>query len=254
MRLPLESVDATTLSERKPGLIRPSLEGNLRCPTRIAEVTDRASERYGDLRKTHRPSKQQAQAGGRDLDAQLLHVVVPDQEHAQRVLEQLTELENVTIVSPEPDPPAWLPQALRNVVLTPAEAKGLEYQTVCVLEPGRFLAGLDHADDGTEAALLEEHMRRTAIDRLRVTLSRSTETLAFVDVRGDDAALGLRREMLGSAVRFEPADLVEHLADTETAVEERVDRRVQEARGLVDERPAQAWMRADQAVNLLGES
>ena len=37
---------------------------------------------------------------------------------------------------------------------------------------------------------------------------------------------------------------MEHLADTETTVEERVDRRVQEARGLVDERPAQAWLRS----------
>ena len=53
-------------------------------------------------------------------------------------------------------------------------------------------------------ACLEEHVRRTAIDRLRVTLSRSTETLAFVDVGGDDAALNLSRELLGDAVRFEP--------------------------------------------------
>ena len=229
------------------------LEGNLRCPTRIAEVIDRASERYGDLRKTRRPSKQQREAGGRDLDAQILHAVVPSHGHAQRVLGLLKDLDNVSVISPEPDPPAWLPQTLRDVVLTPAEAKGLEYQTVCVLDPGRFLASLGHASDRTETGLLEEHVRRTAIDRLRVTLSRSTETLAFVDVGGDDAALDLSRELLGDAVRFEPSELVEHLADTETTVEERVDRRVQEARGLVDERPAQAWLRADQAVKLLGD-
>ena len=228
------------------------LEGNLRCPTRIAEVIDRASERYGDLNKEYRPSKQQREAGGRDLDAQILHVAISSHEDAQRVLEQLSELENVTIVSPEPDPPAWLPRALRNVVLTPAEAKGLEYQAVCVLDPGRFLTGLRHADD-TDTTRLDEHVRRTAIDRLRVALSRSTETLAFLDVGDGDAALDLSRELLGDAVRFEPGDLVEHLADTETTVEERVDRRVQEARGLVDERPAQAWLRADQAANLLGD-
>ena len=229
------------------------LEGNLRCPVRIADVIDRASERYGDLAKTRRPSKQQGQTGGRDLDAQILHVVVASRGQALRVLEQLTELENVTVVTPEADPPAWLPQTLRDTVLTPAEAKGLEYQAVCVLDPGSFLEGLDHAHDGSESALVEEHVRRTAIDRLRVALSRSTETLVFVDVGSDDAALSRSRQLLGDPVRFEPADLVQHLADTETTAEERVDRRVQEARALIDERPGQAWLRADQAVKLLGD-
>ena len=228
------------------------LEGNLRCPIRIAEVIDRASERYVDLAKTRRPSKQRRQTGGRDLDAQILHVVA-SREQAQRVLEQIIELENVTVVSPEPEPPTWLPQTLRDTVLTPADAKGLEYQAVCVLDPGVFLVGLGHANEATESALLEEHVRRTAIDRLRVALSRSTETLVFVDVVGDDAALSLSRQLLGDPVRFEPTDLVQHLADTETTPEERVDTRIQEARVLIDERPAQAWLRADQAMKLLGD-
>ena len=229
------------------------LEGNLRCPARIADIIDRASERYGDLAKARRPSKQQGQTGGHDLDAQVLHVVVASRRQAQRLLVQLTELESVTVVTPEPDPPAWLPQTLRDAVLTPAEAKGLEYQAVCVLDPGAFLAGLDHRNDGTQSALLEEHVRRTAIDRLRVALSRSTETLVFVDVSGDDVALNLSRQLLDGPVPFEPADLVQHLADTETTAEERVDWRIQEARVLVDERPGQAWLRADQAVKLLGD-
>ncbi len=229
------------------------LAGNLRCPTRVADVVDRASRRYVDLGKPQRPTKQQREAVGRDVDAQIFHVAV-SQHEASALLEHLKELETVAVVCPESDVPKWVPEALRDIVLTSADAKGLEYQTVCVLDPGRTLLRLGEAENyGRDAARLGEHMRRTAIDQLRVALSRPTETLVFVDVDADDRTLELSRELLGDAARYEPEDLVEHLADVETTVEERVDRRIDEARALVGERPGRAWQRADQAVKLLGD-
>ena len=229
------------------------LAENQRCPTRVAAVVDRASQRYAELGKPLRPTKQRRDAGGRDVDAQIFHVAVP-QHDAGALLEQLKELENVAVVCPEPDVPEWVPEALRDVVLTAADAKGLEYQAVCVLDPGSYLVRLGEAEDKTkDVARLEEHMRRTAIDRLRVALSRPTETLVFVDVDADDFAHRLSRQLLGDAARYEPEDLLEHFADGETSVEERVDRRIEEARALVGERPARAWLRADQAVKLLGD-
>jgi len=229
------------------------LAENLRCPTRVADVVDRASRRYAELGKPLRPTKQQREAGGRDVDAQIFHVAVP-QHDANALLEQLKELEHVAVVCPDSDVPEWVPEGLRDVVLTAADAKGLEYQAVCVLDPGRYLMRLGEAEDRVkDVARLEEHMRRTAIDRLRVALSRPTETLVFVDVDADDLTLRLSRGLLGDAARFEPEDLMEHLADGETTVEERVDRRIEEARALVGERPERAWLRAYQAVKLLGD-
>ena len=229
------------------------LAENLRCPTRVADVVDRASRRYAELGKPLRPTKQRRDAGGRDVDAQIFHVAVPQHE-ASALLGQLKELENVAVVSPESDVPDWVPEALRDVVLTPADAKGLEYQAVCVLDPGSYVMALGEAEERVkDAARLEEHMRRTAIDRLRVALSRPTETLVFVDVDADEVTLRFSRNLLGDAARYEPEDLLEHLADGETTVEERVDRRIAEARALVGERPERAWLRADQAVKLLGD-
>lgn len=229
------------------------LAGNLRCPTRVADVVDRASQRYVDLGKPQRPTKQQREAVGRDVDAQIFHVAVP-QHDASALLKQLKELENVAVVCPEADVPKWVPEALRDVVLTSADAKGLEYQAVCVLDPGRSLMRLGEAETVVwDTARLEEHMRRTAIDRLRVALSRPTETLVFVDVDADDTTLKISRQLLGDAARYEPEDLVEHFNDAETTVEERVDGRIEEARALVGERSARAWQRADQAVKLLGD-
>ncbi|MXW36456.1 MAG: hypothetical protein F4Z60_13635, partial [Chloroflexi bacterium] len=54
------------------------LDAHLRCPSRIAEVVERASERYVDLEKNVRPTKQRRQDGGQHVDAHLVHVPVPD--------------------------------------------------------------------------------------------------------------------------------------------------------------------------------
>ena len=67
------------------------LQEHLRCPSRIAEVIERASERYADLDKRVRPGKQRRQHGGQHVDAHLVHVPVPDRARAVRLLERLVE-------------------------------------------------------------------------------------------------------------------------------------------------------------------
>ena len=102
------------------------------------------------------------------------------------------------------------------MVLTPADAKGLEYQSVCVLDPGRLLAQLKAATGSMATAKSQgaaELEHRTAIDQLRVALSRATETLAFVDVAGDDDAHALSAELLEDAAPYHADDLVESVAD-----------------------------------------
>ena len=50
--------------------------------------------------------------------------------------------DGVVVLTARNDPPSWVPEGLRDSVLTPAEAKGLEYQSVCLLDPGRLLSQL----------------------------------------------------------------------------------------------------------------
>ena len=99
---------------------------------------------------------------------------------------------------------------------------------------------------------LREHEHRTAIDQLRVALSRATETLAFVDVAGDDDAHALSAELLKDAAPYDADDLVEHFAD-DTPPDERVQARTHDTRALVDTTPGRAWQRACQAMRLLGD-
>ena len=48
----------------------------------------------------------------------------------------LDEVEGLVVVTVADEKPVWVPERLRDMVLTPADAKGLEYQSVCVLDPG----------------------------------------------------------------------------------------------------------------------
>ena len=171
------------------------------------------------------------------------------------LLERLDEVEGLVVVTVGDKKPAWLPERLHDMVLTPADAKGLEYQSVCVLDPGRVLAQLEAAAGsmaiGTSQALQEQE-HRTAIDQLRVALSRATETLAFVDVDGDDDAHALSAQLLEDAAPYRGDDLVEHFAD-DAPPDERVQARTKGARGLIDTAPGRAWQRACQAMRLLGD-
>ena len=231
------------------------LEDNLRCPSRIAAVIERASRQYVHLEKARRPTKQRQQQGGQHVDAHLFHVVVPDARAGVALLERLDEVEGLVVIAVGDKVSAWVPERLRDMVLTPASAKGLEYQSVCVLDPGRVLAHLE-AETGPTATrisqALREHEHRTAIDQLRVALSRATETLAFVDLAGSDGALELSAQLLRDAAPYDADDLIEHFAD-DAPPEERVQARTRDARALIDTAPARAWQRACQAMRLLGD-
>ena len=104
---------------------------------------------------------------------------------------------------------------------------------------------------GTSQALREQE-HRTAIDQLRVALSRATETLAFVDVARADDAHALSCGAAQGRAPYHADDLVEHFAD-DAPPEERVQARTKDARGLMDTATGRAWQRAYQAMRLLGD-
>ena len=230
------------------------LEEHLRCPSRIAEVVERASDHYTVVEKEARPTKQHRQKSAEHVDAQLIHVHVPEAAEAVRLLEGLDETDDVAVLSPRDDAPPWVPMELRPMVLTPAEAKGLEYQSVCVLDPGPVLSSLSPGNRAYGMDVeLDQPAIRTAIDHLRVTLSRATETLVFIDVMGSEADLRLSGALLGDPAPYSPDDLLDHLSHADAPPEERVLARTSDARGLIDAAPHRAWQRACQAVRLLGD-
>ena len=242
------------LARRVGAPARFHLEEHLRCPSRIAEVVERASERYVDLEKRVRPTKQRRQQGGQHVDAHLVYVHVPGRSQAADLLERLAEADDAVVLSARNDLPSWLPERLRDSVLTPAEAKGLEYQSVCLLDPGRLLSHLGSEEQAYATdAELDLQARRTAIDHLRVTLSRATETLVFIDVEATAEERDLSLALLGDGAPYTPEDLLDHFAHADASPEERVQARTNDARLLIDSAPGRAWQRARQAFRLLGD-
>ncbi len=229
------------------------LEEHLRCPSRIAEVVDRASDRYAEIEKSIRPTKQRRQHSGQHVDAHLIYVSLPSEAEAVRLLEQLADADEVAVLSPQNALPPWVPERLQNSVLTPEEAKGLEYQSVCVLDPGRVLAKLDALDEDSLDFEVVQMECRTAIDHFRVTLSRATETLVFIDVEPDDDQRRHSLRILGDAAPYSTEDLLDHFTHADASPEERVLARINDARALVDSAPGRAWQRACQAFRLLGD-
>lgn len=226
------------------------LEENLRCPAGITAVLARVSQEYGRLSKTTRPTKQGARGQGQPVNAQLLHIRLDDPTEAIELLEFLDTQDEVVVVTAGEVVPAWVPVGLVDSVLRPEVAKGLEYQAVVVLEPGPILAALR----GANSTPLEEHHDRLALDQLRVALSRATETLVFVDVGAPAAALERSWHLLGpNAMVMDPESLAEVFSEQDWTPEDRILARTREARALVEQAPRRAWLRAHQAVQLLGE-
>ena len=178
------------------------LDGHVRCPQRIAEIVNRSAELYARLNKEMRPEKQHRQTGGEHVDAHVMHVAIEDADEAERLTRQAADADHTVMITTSGQVPDWVPEAHRKAVLTPADAKGLEYQTVCVLDGGRTLRELQERTYREATDTIEEESARTAIDGLRVAISRATEGLVLVDMQP-----GQQRGRCGQAAPREPGDL-----------------------------------------------
>ncbi|MCY4652259.1 MAG: DEAD/DEAH box helicase family protein [Dehalococcoidia bacterium] len=229
------------------------LDEKLRAPGRLSEVVERASSIYLSLNRSLRPSNQQVREVSDVLEARLYYVAARDEREASWLLERLSQIEGVAIITTAHAPPTWTPDAVRSLILTPQSAKGLEYPTVCVLDPGATLAELSAPkSEYSTAKGIETQMLRTSIDRFRVAVSRSTETLVFLDVGPDESISALSRHILGDSISCAPELLLEYLTPSDALPEDLALARIRESRELLDGAPAAAWNRAAQAVPLLG--
>lgn len=241
------------ISDRIADAAEFTLDETLRSPQKIAAVEERASELYSDLHKVMRPRGQRNISGGDSVNAQLFYVNAPNEGEAAALLGRLGEIPELAVTTPERNVADWLPDNLKDAVLTPAVVKGMEYQTVCVLEPGRTLKRLFN-EMNADASELPAEWRRVAIDGLRVALSRATENLAFIDVGADESVRKKSLKLLGDSTIHSPEELLDYLENMDMDAESAVSLRMGEAREMIDSSPGRAWQLALQAVNRLGAS
>jgi hypothetical protein len=222
------------------------LRRNLRSPAAIAAVVDRATRLYKDLDRRQRPRGAGEKGSGTGDDARVVLATATNAQEAGEVLAELAALSGMALVTAGEKRPDWVPEALADAILTPSDAKGLEYPCVVVLGIGDALRELD--EYGPVNAI-DASTRRMAVDRLRVALSRATATLSALEVAPSDVIVERLRELLGSDYVAAP-ELPGLAVVDERTFGEQVGALVAEARQLLAERPVRAWGRLDVATRL----
>ncbi len=235
------------------------LSSNLRSPRRIAELVNRVWDLYSHLQKQERPSGTGQAEIEDDATDQVLYCTASPGPDLEQLLISLSAREGLAIITLEDMVPAYVPEGARPAVFTVSEAKGLDFNSVCVLDAGHHLQRIVRDDGHFRAGSDVEWLRRRlAIDQLRVALSRPAERLFWLDVNPTDHVVrqsiaflngGHAETGVASCV---PAALLRTLEEDELDAEERVQRCQADARQFLDVKPEIAWSRAQQAITLLG--
>ncbi len=225
------------------------LSSNLRSPRQIAELINSVWDLYGYLDKQDRPSGQGWAAIDDDSPDQILYCAAAPGEDLSNLLADLSSREGLALVAFGPPPPG-LPQAL-----TPAEIKGLDFHSVCIVDGGEQLEKIIHSSVSSD---IDHLSRRLAIDQLRVAISRPTERLIWLDisppprrVAGMVSFLNGKNHLATNSA-LSSAALLKSLQEENLDLEERIQRCQEDARQYLSIRPDLAWSRAHQAVSLLG--
>jgi len=234
------------------------LEINLRSPVRIATLVNRVWDLYGALSKQERPSGTGAAEIDENAGDQIILCTSKPGEELDGLLRAFSQREGLAIITPGDEIPSYVPEDLRDGVLTSFEAKGLDFQSVCVLDAGKWVDRVLQTRERGRGLELEDLSKRLAIDQLRVTLSRPSVRIVWLDVSPGDRALQHVRSMLsfhGEMVYpVVPDVLLKTLEEDTLDPEERVRLCERDARQMLEVRPATAWSRARQAVALLGQA
>jgi hypothetical protein len=235
------------------------LGANLRSPRRIARLINSIWGLYGVIAKQDRPSGAREAEIEDEASDQLLYCAASPGPELQQLLRTFADREGLAIITLNDRPPAYVPPELQARILTVSEAKGLDFQAVCILDAGARLNRIVETRDRTRSNTdVEPLSRRLAIDQLRVAVSRPTERIYFLDVetsaRGRDQLLNYLKwadedNHVAPAI---PATVLKTLEEELLDSEERVRLCEADARQFLNVKPEIAWARAKQAVALLG--
>jgi hypothetical protein len=232
---------------------------NLRSPRGIARLVNAVWELYSTLDKQNRPGDcKEAEIEDEACD-QILYCAANPGAEVDQLLRAFADREGLAIIALEDEPPDYVPKDLQHRILTVSEAKGLDFQAVCILDAGEQLMMFDLEDERVRRDHdVEPLTRRLAIDRLRVAISRPTERIYFLDVGTLPVARYHLSEFIDNAAgEFEiaqaiPATVIKTLEEELLDPVERVQLCQKDAIQYLEVKPDIAWARAKQAQALLG--
>ncbi len=159
------------------------LTKSLRTPIRIAGLLDLISEKfYEEIDKSHRPPVTTLETLNSEDQATglILHAEAPVSEKIE-VLQQITKKDDICFIFLDA-PADNIPSEILSKCYTPETVKGLEFETVCLVDAGKFICNLlgEYLLVHEETPLFNQEAR-LRIDKFRVAVSRTTQALIFLD-------------------------------------------------------------------------
>ncbi len=236
------------------------LSTNLRSPRRIANLVNHAWDLYGHLVKQDRPSGSGYAEIDDDATDQIFYCAAVPGPELNQLLSDLASREGMAMIALDPKALSGVPESIRPSVLSVSEAKGLDFHSVCILDPGKHLDRITKTDPWMRANEEVNALRkRLAIDQLRVALSRPSERMFWIDFEPADRVVRLSLDFLNQDTGMNtvavsiPAAVLKTLEEDQLDLEERIQRCQADARQFLEVRPEIALSRAQQAVTLLGQ-
>ncbi|MDQ2898209.1 MAG: hypothetical protein M3Y07_00225 [Acidobacteriota bacterium] len=237
------------------------LGANLRSPRRIAQLINAVWDLYSNVAKQDRPSGVGTAEIEEDSSDQLVYCTAVKGLDLDNLLAAFTDRESLAVISLGERIPDYVPENLQHKILNVTEAKGLDFQSVCILDPGKQLQKIiQGADPMRRDRDVMPHGKRLAIDGLRVAISRPTERIYFLDVNPNDAVRRMTLAFINAAdgsgdiSPVIPDVVLKTLEEDVLPIEERVQLCESDARQYLDVKPEMAWSRAKQAISLLGRA
>jgi hypothetical protein len=236
------------------------LTENVRSPYAIAQVVNNTWDLYRSVAKRTRPTGYARARHDYHTTARVMHANCESTEELGRLVSRLADLPGTAVVYPGYEIPRRYAE-FADLMMLPEDIKGLERQTVAVVDPGPHIAEVsavaeagrpDGRPEGPGAL-----WGKLLVDRLRVCLSRATEDLLLIDNQADEATLdgvrGLCRDVPGYH-ETSPDELEAFLAHHRYDAEELVQRYLSDALSLVGSDQWTAALRtARRGVELLGD-
>lgn len=229
-----------------------SLISNLRNPSKINRFVCAINDLYESLPKQDRP---RGQEHINEEESTIGEIIYCEAANSTSLADLIIKLTNFTyiFISLSESHPKFLKSENTSECLSVFEAKGLEFQRVCVINPGCFLGSILKSEhDGVVLGEVNRIRKRSNIDHMRVAVSRATETLILLDVDAKEKDNKHLKKILedNDVLTLSPEELLKYLDSDNHDLESKIQMFLETARSLIDVRPELALQRARQAAHL----
>jgi hypothetical protein len=222
------------------------LDENMRSSVQIATFVEATRDQYLKFMKRDRPGGINYTRANESLSGRLMYCQLASDEDMNKLGELMAELPRSVIVYPGHRLPVALPTDVADRTRTANEVKGLDFDTVVLLDAGERQMALDELLARQDSRPSSGVAARVLADQYRVAASRATENLILVD-RGpkslQSVVEGLSRKAGLESLEVVPVDDIPVLLGDELNPEDVIRNLLEEVRRVVSDDPKRARQR-----------